>query len=101
MREISARAGVPAVVTGYGSLYALLFMDGPVESYDDVVRNDRDLVLRYRRQLIERGVFEMSESYGRNHISASHTDDDIDRTLAAAEEALRAALDERAAGRAI
>lgn len=49
LREISARAGVPAVVTGYGSLYALLFMDGPVESYDDVVRNDRDLVLRYRR----------------------------------------------------
>lgn len=43
----------------------------------------------------------MPESYGRSHISASHTDDDIDRTLAAAEEALRAALDKRAAGRAI
>jgi glutamate-1-semialdehyde 2,1-aminomutase len=101
LREITARAGVPAVVTGYGSLYALLFMDGPVDSYDDVVRNDTDLVLRYRTELRARGVFEMPENYGRNHISASHTDDDIDRSLTAAEEALRAALDAGAAHRAL
>jgi glutamate-1-semialdehyde 2,1-aminomutase len=101
LHEITARAGIPAVVTGYGSLYALLFMEGPVDSYDDVVRNDKDLVLRYRTELIARGVFEMPESYGRNHISASHTDEDIDRSLSAAEEALRAALDARAASRPV
>jgi glutamate-1-semialdehyde aminotransferase len=35
----------------------------------------------------------MPESLGRSHISAAHTEDDIDRTLEIAEEALRAALD--------
>jgi glutamate-1-semialdehyde 2,1-aminomutase len=92
LREIAARAGVPAVVSGYGSLFVMCFMDGPLRSYDDVLRNDAELFGRYRRELVARGEFEMPENLGRSHISAAHTDDDIDRSLASAEEALAAAL---------
>jgi glutamate-1-semialdehyde 2,1-aminomutase len=92
LEEIAARAGVPAVVGGFGSLFVLCFMEGPLRSYEDVLRNDTELFLRYRRELVARGVFEMPESLGRSHISAAHTDDDVDRSLEAAEEALRAAL---------
>jgi glutamate-1-semialdehyde 2,1-aminomutase len=95
LREIAGRAGIPATVAGFGSLFVLLFMDGPLESYDDVLRNDNELFVRYRRQLIARGVLEMPESLGRSHISYSHSEDDIDRSLEAAEEALRAALARR------
>jgi glutamate-1-semialdehyde 2,1-aminomutase len=97
LRTIADDAGIPAVVGGFGSLFVLCFMEGPLETYDDVLRNDTDLFMRYRRELVARGVFEMPESLGRSHISASHTEDDIDRSLAAAEEALRAALNARAA----
>jgi glutamate-1-semialdehyde 2,1-aminomutase len=79
-------------VGGFGSLFVLCFMEGPLESYDDVLRNDEALFGRYRRELIARGVFEMPESLGRSHISAAHTTEDIDRSLEAAEDALRAAL---------
>ena len=96
LREIASRAGIPAVVSGFGSLFVLCFMEGPLESYDDVLRNDTGLFMAYRRELIERGIFEMPESLGRSHISYSHTDDDIDRSLEAAEASLRAALDARA-----
>jgi glutamate-1-semialdehyde 2,1-aminomutase len=92
LREIAERAGVPAVVGGFGSLFVLCFMDGPLRTYEDVLRNDTALFMRYRRELVARGVFEMPESLGRSHISAAHTDDDIDRSLEAAEEALAAAL---------
>ena len=92
LAEIARRAGVPAVVGGYGSLFVLCFMEGPLRSYEDVLRNDTELFLRYRRELVARGVFEMPESLGRSHISAAHTDDDVDRSLQVAEEALRAAL---------
>jgi glutamate-1-semialdehyde 2,1-aminomutase len=92
LEEIARRAGVPAVVGGFGSLFVLCFMEGPLRSYEDVLRNDTALFLRYRRELVARGVFEMPESLGRSHISAAHTDDDIDRSLEAAEDALRAAL---------
>ena len=93
LAAIAERAGIPAVVGGYGSLFVLCFMEGPLKSYEDVLRNDTGLFMRYRRELIARGVFEMPESLGRSHISAAHTEDDIDRSLEIAEEALRAALD--------
>jgi glutamate-1-semialdehyde 2,1-aminomutase len=92
LAEIAARAGVPAIASGFGSLFVLCFMEGPLRSYEDVLRNDAALFGRYRRELIARGVFEMPESLGRSHISAAHTADDVDRTLEIAEEALRAAL---------
>jgi glutamate-1-semialdehyde 2,1-aminomutase len=93
LRRIADDASIPAVVGGFGSLFVLCFMEGPLETYDDVLRNDARLFGRYRRELIARGVFEMPESLGRSHISWSHTTDDIDRSLEAAEDALRAALD--------
>jgi glutamate-1-semialdehyde 2,1-aminomutase len=96
LREIADRAGIPAVVGGFGSLFVLCFMEGRLESYDDVLRNDTELFMRYRRALVARGVFEMPESLGRSHISYSHTEADVDRSLEAAEEALREALDEGA-----
>jgi glutamate-1-semialdehyde 2,1-aminomutase len=93
LAEVAERVGVPAVVGGFGSLFVLCFMDGPLETYEDVLRNDDALFGRYRRELIKRGIFEMPESLGRSHIGASHTEADIDRSLEAAEESLRAAVD--------
>jgi glutamate-1-semialdehyde 2,1-aminomutase len=92
LADIAGRAGIPAVVGGYGSLFVLCFMEGPLSSYEDVLRNDTALFLRYRRELVARGIFEMPESLGRSHISAAHTADDVDRSLEAAEAALAAAL---------
>jgi len=99
LAEVAERVGVPAVVGGYGSLFVLCFMEGPLESYDDVLRNDGELFGRYRRELVARGIFEMPESLGRSHIGASHTDADVDRSLEAAEAALRAAVDALARAR--
>lgn len=97
LRAVADEAGIPALVSGYGSLFVLLFMEGPLESYDDVLRSDNQLFMEYRRQLIKRGVFEMPESLGRSHIGFSHTEEDVDRSLEAARDSLRAALDVRAA----
>jgi glutamate-1-semialdehyde 2,1-aminomutase len=92
LHAIGEEAGVPVVASGYGSLFVLLFMEGPLRDFDDVLRNDAALFGRYRRELIGRGIFEMPESLGRSHISAAHTDEDVDRSLDAARDALRAAL---------
>jgi glutamate-1-semialdehyde 2,1-aminomutase len=97
LAEIAADAGVPAVAAGFGSVFVLCFLEPPLESYDDFLRNDVDLFVRYRRGLIERGVFKMPDHVGcRSHISAAHTADDVDLTLEAARESLADALDSRA-----
>jgi len=99
LAEIVKRAGIPGLVSGYGSLFILLFMEGPLVSFDDAVRNDDELFVSYRNELIRRGVFEEPLSHGRSHISYSHTDEDIDISLEAAEAALGAALDSCARAR--
>ncbi len=95
LRQIADELGVPVVVSGYGSLYAMLFMEGPLSSYDDVIRNDQEFFVAYRKELVRRGVLEMPENIGRNHISYSHTAEDIDRTLQISREALEATLERR------
>jgi glutamate-1-semialdehyde 2,1-aminomutase len=96
LREIVSRVGIPAFVSGFGSIYCLNFLarDADFESYDDVVANDNALQVRYRKELIRRGVVEMPESHGRNHISYAHTQADVDETLEASEAALKAIADE-------
>jgi glutamate-1-semialdehyde 2,1-aminomutase len=101
LAEVGRRAGIPVTVGGFGSLFVLCFMEGPLESYDDVLRNDAELFARYRRELVARGIFEMPESLGRSHVGAAHTGADVDRSLEAAEHALAAALDARARSRSL
>jgi glutamate-1-semialdehyde 2,1-aminomutase len=92
LQRVADDAGVPAIVGGFGSLFVLCFMEGPLETYEDVLRNDSELFLRYRRELIRRGVFEMPENLGRSHITAAHTAEDVDHALEVAGAALDAAL---------
>jgi glutamate-1-semialdehyde 2,1-aminomutase len=88
LREISEELEIPTVVSGFGSLYVMLFMDGPLRSYEDVLRNDHERFVAYRKELVRRGVLEMPENIGRNHIMYSHTDADVDRALEVSREAL-------------
>jgi glutamate-1-semialdehyde 2,1-aminomutase len=96
LRGIVAGVGIEASVVGFGSVYGLIFAPGPLCSYEDVLRNDAGLFLRFKRGLIERGVLEMPAINAmRSHISYSHTSEDIDRTLEASQAALRQALGQR------
>jgi len=94
LRQVAADMGVAAIVAGFGSVFVLLFMGGELRTYSDVLRNDTELQVAYRRELLARGVFEMPENLGRSHILYSHSDDDVDRSLEAARSALAAALDQ-------
>jgi glutamate-1-semialdehyde 2,1-aminomutase len=93
LQSIVSEAGIPATVTGYGSIFTLWFAESPITNYGDVLRNDYELFRRYRRELRKRGVWEKPDIDGaRSCISARHTDQDIDLTLTASRESLMAAL---------
>ena len=66
------------------------FLEGPVVSYDDLLRNDVDLFVGYRRELMKDGIFELPLNLKRSHFSYAHTDDDVDRLLEATEARRRA-----------
>jgi glutamate-1-semialdehyde 2,1-aminomutase len=92
LQEIHSRLGVKATVAGYGSVFLTYFMEGPIESYSDLLRNDAARFVEYRRQLIERGIFKMPINLKRNHVSYAHTDAHVDRTLEACEDVLKGML---------
>ena len=92
LRTLYERLGVPAVVAGFGSVFVTYFLEGPVESYDDLLRNDVDLFVGYRRELMQEGIFELPLNLKRSHFSYAHTDDDVDRLLEATEAAVGRAL---------
>lgn len=99
LRAIVARLGIPAMPAGFGSVYTLYFMsERPIEHFGDLLANDGALYVRYRQELMKRGVFEIPMNLKRNHLSFSHTDADVDQTLEIAEAALKATFDARAAG---
>jgi len=97
LREVWASLGVPAVVAGFGSVFVSYFLEGPVERYDDLLRNDVELFVGYRRELMGHGVFELPLNLKRSHFSYAHTDHDVDRLLEATEAAGRAFLAARGA----
>ncbi|HEV2178662.1 MAG TPA: aspartate aminotransferase family protein [Terriglobia bacterium] len=97
LREIHQRLGVRATVAGFGSIFLTYFMDGPVESYSDVLRNDVSAFVDYRRRLIDRGIFEMPAHPKRNHVSYAHTETQVDRTLEVCENVLTKVFGGRAA----
>jgi glutamate-1-semialdehyde 2,1-aminomutase len=89
LAEIHQRLGIPAAVTGFGSIFVTYFMEGSVESYTDLLRNDAARFVEYRRRLIDRGIFTMPLNLKRDHISYAHTDAHVDQTLEVCEDVLK------------
>ena len=89
LTEIHERLGIPAVVAGFGSIFTTYFMEGPIESYSDLLRNDAGLFVEYRRRLLDHGIFQMPANLKRCHLSFAHTQEHINRLLEASEEVLK------------
>jgi glutamate-1-semialdehyde 2,1-aminomutase len=87
--EIARERGIPMTLAVFGSVFVPYFMDGPIDSYTDLLRNDDAADVFFRRTMAERGIFMLPTALKRNHVSAAHTDDDIDRTIELAREVLR------------
>jgi glutamate-1-semialdehyde 2,1-aminomutase len=92
LRELYARLGVPVHVSGFGSVFVTYFLEGEPKSYDDLLANDVDLFIGYRRELMKHGIFELPLNLKRSHFSYAHSDDDVDRLLEATEAAVTAVL---------
>ncbi len=86
--EIAAELGITMTVARFGSVFVPYFMDGPISSYGDLLRNDTARDIAFRQGMCDRGIFMVPTALKRNHVSAAHTDEDIDRTLDAAREVL-------------
>ncbi|KSV66663.1 aspartate aminotransferase family protein [Sinorhizobium sp. Sb3] len=78
---IIARHGLKAQAAGFGSVWLVYFFDGEFRQYTDLLRNDNNLDMRFRRALIAgRQVFQPLQ-LKRLYLSLSHDRAVIDDTL--------------------
>jgi len=90
MRKALADAGVAAQVNSIGSLATIFFATQAVGNYGDAKRSDTKVYARFFREMLNRGIFLAPSQFEAAFVSAAHTSADIDRTIIAASDALRA-----------
>jgi glutamate-1-semialdehyde 2,1-aminomutase len=83
-------AGIAAQINAIGSLATIFFTADPVRNYTDAKRSDTKRYARFFREMLDRGIFLAPSQFEAVFVSAAHTAADIDLTLAAAHESLRA-----------
>ena len=95
LQAIADRLDIDMTVAGYGSVFVPYFMSGAITRYADLLRNNTEADTLFRSEMCKRGIFMLPMAMKRNHISAAHTEEDIDRTLNVAEDVLKAMIRER------
>ncbi len=89
LQDLILRLGVEAHVAGFGSVFTIYFQEPPVRSYTDLLRNNTELDRAFRREMLDSGILVHPTPLKRNHISLSHTEDDLARTVDAVSSCLR------------
>jgi glutamate-1-semialdehyde 2,1-aminomutase len=90
LREAMAESGVAATVNATESLATIFFASEMVKSYSDAKRADTKRYARFFREMLERGIFLAPSQFEATFLSAAHTTGDIERTIRAAGESLKA-----------
>lgn len=83
-----ASTGLPACVQRVGSMLTLFFRPGPIRSWDDASTCNTAQFGEWHRAMMAQHIYWPPAQFEAAFISGAHTDEDIDRTVAAAKQAL-------------
>src|SRR6266576_3751668 len=89
LRKAIAETKVPAQVNSSNSLATIFFTDQPVSDYKGAKQSDTKRYAQFFREMLDRTIFLAPSQFEAAFLSAAHTTEDIDRTIAAAAEVLR------------
>ncbi len=90
LSEAAARAKVRLRVNSIGSMLTPFFTDTPVRNFDDALRCDTKLYARFFHEMLSRGVYMPPSQFEAAFISTAHSDEDVERTVNAINEAFAA-----------
>ena len=93
LRQVATDAGVPVQAAHVGTMAGMFFTDRPVRSYEDARGSDTARFGRFFQEMLDRGVYLAPSQFEALFLSSAHSDEDVDRTVAAAAEAFRAVSD--------
>lgn len=86
--KIAKDAGIAACGGQISGMFGLFFTGGPVHNYEDAKKSDLGKFSRFHRGMLERGIYLAPSQFEAGFTSVAHSDEDIERTLAAAREVM-------------
>lgn len=87
--EVADRLGIALRVLGEGPVLQVLFTDRQqLRDHRDMLHADKKKAVQFGYELIRRGVY--CSPGGKLYLSLAHSDEDLDRTIEIAEDALKA-----------
>ncbi|MEX8508708.1 MAG: aminotransferase class III-fold pyridoxal phosphate-dependent enzyme, partial [Leptothrix ochracea] len=88
LQAAAQSAGVPLVSECQGGMFGFFFASELPQNYNVVMATDKERFNRFFHGMLDRGVYLAPALYEAGFVSAAHTAEDIDATLAAARDVL-------------
>jgi len=86
---IANDAGFPSRIDGIGTVFQLWFSEHPIKNWRDAEKySNEELFTQWYQEMLKRGVLFHPSHLENLFVSLVHTDEDIDKTLEAAQDAL-------------
>lgn len=82
--------GIPVQGDSVGSMFGTFFSEQPIIDYTTAKQCDLDRYAKYFSNMLQRGVYLAPSQLEAGFLSLAHTDSDIDRTLEASRESMKA-----------
>jgi glutamate-1-semialdehyde 2,1-aminomutase len=86
--QAAAAAGVPHQLARVGSMWTLFFAPEPVTDYDTAKKSDTARFARFFWAMMDRGIYLPCSQFEAAFVSAAHSEEHVQQTIAAAREAL-------------
>ena len=80
-------AGVTLWANRVGSMFTWFFQNGPVTDWDSASRSDTEAFGKFFRGMLEAGVYLPPSQYEAMFLGVTHSEDDVQKTIAAAKQA--------------
>ncbi|KON91195.1 glutamate-1-semialdehyde aminotransferase [Rossellomorea marisflavi] len=89
LNTLAEKYGIPHTINRAGSMIGLFFTDEEVSNYEGAKSSDLEMFSNYYREMAHNGVFLPPSQFEGLFLSTAHSDEDIDKTLEAAEAAFK------------
>jgi glutamate-1-semialdehyde 2,1-aminomutase len=84
-------AGIALSYNRVGSMFTWFFQAGPVTDWDSASKSDTEKFGKFFGEMLDRGVYLPPSQYEAAFLGAAHSEEDVQRTIAAAKQAFAAA----------
>jgi len=81
--QVAQETGHAACGGQISAMFGCFFTAGPVHNYDDAKKSDTAKFGRFHRGMLEQGIYLAPSQFEAGFTSLAHTDEDVERTLAA------------------